>query len=86
MKKKSNNLTAEVPQDIYPTLEQRVLHSNLSEEDKIELIQIIGRDRTTSWTTATPSYTPAVYTTALHQDRDCPLSTTTYCSCCSQEA
>lgn len=83
MKKKSNNLE----EMEFLTLEQRVLRSDLSEEDKIEIIKIIGRDRTTSWTTATPSY---IYSTGPtcepNTGTPCPLSATTYCSCCSQEA
>ena len=88
MKKKSNNLTARVPQVVYPTLEQRILHSDLSEEDKIELVQIVGRDRTSSWTYSTPCiyheapnrgnlpyYSPDSTTASP----DCPKPTITYC-------
>lgn len=80
MKKKSNNLTTGTTQDVYLTLEQRVMRSDLSEEDKIEIIKIIGRDRTLSWTTSTPNYIYSVEPTC-EPHTGSPSLPLTCCTC-----
>lgn len=59
MKKKTSNLAVSTGTEGYTTLEERILHSNLSEQDKIEIIKIIGRQNSTGgWTTTSVPYNP----------------------------
>lgn len=62
MKKKASNLAVSTGTEGYTTLEERILHSNLSEQDKIEIIKIIGRQERGSnlpgWTTTSSSWSP----------------------------
>ena len=75
MKKKESNLAVTTTSGCCVTLEERILHSNLSEEDKIAIIKIIGRQeagRYTGWPSTTVS----------------PLQTTpdiVYCNVCCKE-
>ena len=69
MKKKESNLAVTAGNEEYLSLEQRILRSDLSEQDKIELIKIIGKQEkdSTGWTYTTP-YTPANYSTCRHSE------------------
>lgn len=74
MKKKTSNLAAGTPEKGFSTLEERVLRSDLSEQDKIEIIKIIGKQEGGSnlpWTTTTPSWSPE--------------PNIVYCNCCCEE-
>lgn len=83
MKKKTSNLAVSTGTEGYSTLEERILHSNLSEQDKIELIKIIGRQGTGNygWSTCYPLNLPQT----ISGHPDCPQPTVTYCSCCCEE-
>ena len=72
MKKKTSNLAAGTPEKGFSTLEERVLRSDLSEQDKIEIIKIIGRQNNTGWpTTTTTPWSPE--------------PNIVYCNCCCEE-
>ena len=71
MKKKTSNLAAGAPEKGYTTLEERILRSDLSEQDKIEIIKIIGRQGSTGGTLTIPSWSPE--------------PNIVYCSCCCEE-
>jgi hypothetical protein len=85
MKKKTSNLAVSTGTEGYTTLEERILHSNLSEQDKIEIIKIIGRQGVTvpygDWTYYPGLSVPPTCT----GHPDCPQPTVTYCSCCREE-
>ena len=83
MKKKQSNLAAKAPEKEFSTLEERVLRSDLSEQDKIEIIKIIGRQGAGNiggWTTYTPLNIPGTTTTSPYHNPD-----VVYCSCCVSE-
>ena len=83
MKKKTSNLAVDTGTEGYTTLEERILHSNLSEQDKIELIKIIGRQGTGNYGGNT--YYPGLNVPATCSGHpDCPQPTVTYCSCCKE--
>lgn len=93
MKKKESNLAVTAGNGEYLNLEQRILRSDLSEQDKIELIKMIGRDRTSSWTyttpvnplTITPNYTPDYYyTTTTPETVPVQKTVITCCHCCEE--
>ena len=72
MKKKTSNLAAGAPEKGYTTLEERILRSDLSEQDKIEIIKIIGRQNSTGVaTTITSPWSPE--------------PNIVYCKCCCEE-
>ena len=77
MKKKTSNLAVSTGTEGCSTLEERILHSNLSEQDKIELIKILGRQGSTvpygDWT-----YYPGLNVPATCSGHpDCPQPTVT---------
>ena len=88
MKKKEANLAVTAGNEKYLSLEQRILRSDLSEQDKIELIKMIGRDRTSSWTYSIPQIyheapnrgnLPYYSPDSSSASPDCPKPTITYC-------
>ena len=59
MKKKTSNLAVDAGKKDCLTLEERILRSDLSDQDKIEIIKIIGRQNSTGgWTTTSTPYNP----------------------------
>lgn len=85
MKKKTSNLAVDAGKKDCSTLEERILRSDLTDQDKIELIKIIGRQGMTipygDWT-----YYPGLNTPLTGTGHpDCPPPTITYCNCCREE-
>ena len=83
MKKKTSNLAVSTGTEGCSTLEERILHSNLSEQDKIEIIKILGRQGTGNYGGNT--YYPLNGPWTISGHPDCPQPTVTYCSCCCEE-
>lgn len=71
MKKKTSNLAVDTGTEGYTTLEERILHSNLAEQDKIEIIKILGRQDNIGGSLTIPSWSPE--------------PNIVYCSCCCEE-
>lgn len=85
MKKKTSNLAVDAGTEGCSTLEERILRSDLTEQDKIELIKMLGRQIMTvpygDWT-----YYPGLNVPPTCSGYpDCPQPTVTYCSCCCEE-
>lgn len=58
MKKKTSNLAVSTGTEGYTTLEERILRSDLTDQDKIEIIKIIGRQNNTGGSLTIPSWSP----------------------------
>ena len=56
MKKKTSNLAVDTGKKDYSTLEERILRSDLSDQDKIEIIKIIGRQNNIGGSLTIPSW------------------------------
>ena len=70
MKKKTSNLAVDAGTEGYTTLEERILHSNLAEQDKIEIIKILGRQNNIGGSLTIPSWSSE--------------PNIVYCSCCEE--
>jgi hypothetical protein len=83
MKKKTSNLAVDAGKKDCSTLEERTLRSDLTDQDKIEIIKIIGRQGTSHY--GDWNYYPLNVPPTCTGHPDCPQPTVTYCSCCREE-